>query len=201
MKDQHPITVLRRADLSGDPFEQFARWYAEAGDRDTMALATADVSGRPSLRMVLLKGFDRDGFRFFTNYSSRKGRELAENPHAAILFHWPFSSRQVRIEGVCSSLSAYASDAYFVTRPIGSRLGAHASRQSEVIAGRSGLEQSLAEAAARFEGIDIPRPHGWGGYILRPSAFEFWQAGENRLHDRFRYRLENNSWRIERLAP
>lgn len=206
MKKAQQGHSLRRKDLSEDPFEQFARWYADAGtrgtgDRDAMALATADLSGRPSVRMVLLKGFDLEGFRFFTSYNSRKGRELAVNPHAAILFHWAFSDRQIRIEGVCRRLPADASDTYFVTRPVGSRLGAHASRQSEVISDRSDLEQSLAEAAARFENTDIPRPHSWGGYVLSPSLFEFWQAGEDRLHDRFRYRFINSRWKIERLAP
>ncbi len=187
---------LRRAELDPDPLAQFAVWFA--GQPTAMALATATPDGRPSVRMVLLKGFDERGFVFFSSYSSRKALELAANPQAALLFHWHELGRQVRIEGAVSRTRAEESDAYFRSRPLGSRLSAIASDQSEPVAARAELEARVA--ALRGE-LDPPRPEDWGGYVLAPIAFEFWQHRDDRLHDRFRYERDGGSWRIERLQP
>jgi pyridoxamine 5'-phosphate oxidase len=197
--------ALRRADLDPSPWRQFARWFDEAGSAvrvpEAMALATADAAGVPSVRMVLMKGFDERGFVFHTHYSSRKGRELAENPRAALLFHWQPEGRQVRVEGAVERVAAEESDAYFATRPLGARVGAHASRQSEVLAGREELELRAAEVERVLAGADPPRPEWWGGFRLVPAAWEFWQHRASRLHDRFRYRAANGAWLIERLSP
>ena len=194
-------------DLLPDPLAQFARWLedARAGGvelPEAMTLATADTAGRPSARMVLLKSVDEDGFRFFTNTESRKARELAENPDAALVFHWPLDPRrQVTVSGTVEPLPRDESEAYFRTRPLGSRLGAWASRQTEVVPDRDALERAFAEAQAAY-GDDPPLPRWWGGYLLRPSRLEFWQNRPNRLHDRFRYSLgSDGSWILERLAP
>jgi pyridoxamine 5'-phosphate oxidase len=198
---------MDRADLLPDPLAQFARWFedARAGGLElpeAMTLATADAAGQPSARTVLLKGVDADGLRFFTNSESRKGRELAENPSAALAFHWPLEPRrQVTVAGTVEPLPRDESDAYYRTRPLGSRLGAWASRQSEVVPDRDSLDRAFAAAEAAY-GDDPPLPPWWGGYLLRPTRFEFWQNRPNRLHDRFRYRLdENGAWALERLAP
>ncbi len=167
-----------------------------------MTLATAAADGTPSARTVLLKGFDASGFVFYTNYESRKGRELAENPRAALLFYWPHFDRQVVVWGSVARETPAASDAYFASRPRDSQLGAWASDQSRVIAGRDVLEQRLASLARRFQGREVPRPPHWGGFRVRPTRFEFWQAGTARLHDRFQYvRSEDGRWTIERMAP
>ena len=167
-----------------------------------MSLSTADREGRPSARTVLLKGADDRGFSFFTNYQSRKGRELAENPHAALVLLWRELERQVCIAGTVSKLGRAEAEAYFRSRPRGSRLGALASDQSSVIANRSVLEQRLSELEARHPGDDIPMPEHWGGFLLQPREIQFWQGRPNRLHDRFRYtRQSDDSWRIDRLAP
>ena len=194
-------------DLLPDPLAQFARWLedARAGGvelPEAMTLATADTAGRPSARMVLLKSVDEDGFRFFTNTESRKARELAENPDAALVFHWPLDPRrQVTVSGTVEPLPRDESEAYFRTRPLGSRLGAWASRQTEGVPDRDALERAFAEAQAAY-GDDPPLPPWWGGYLLRPSRLEFWQNRPNRLHDRFRYSLgSDGSWSLERLAP
>lgn len=196
---------LGRADLDADPVRQFGRWFAEAGHTvavpEAVALATAASDGAPSLRMVLLKGFDAEGLVFFTHYGSRKGRELEANPRAALLFHWAPLGRQVRVEGAVERLAAAESDAYFATRPRGAQVGAHASRQSEPLAGRSELERRVAELERELAGSHVPRPALWGGYRVVPAAWEFWQHRDSRLHDRFRYRLEGGSWTIARLAP
>jgi pyridoxamine 5'-phosphate oxidase len=188
-----------------DPWEWFAAWFEQVAavspNADAMTLATADRHGRPSARMVLLRGWDARGLTFYTNYRSRKARELAENPHAALLFHWLGPQRQVRIEGAVSRNTAEESDAYFDTRPIGSRLSAIASPQSEVVADRAVLEQAVRELTERHRQGHVPRPAHWGGFRLAPSRFEFWQSGEHRLHDRMRYRRIGNGWRAERLAP
>lgn len=166
-----------------------------------MTLATADQEGNPDARIVLLKSFDDSGFVFYTNYQSRKGKELAEIPRACLLFYWSSLWRQVRIEGAVEKTSDAESDAYFQSRPVGSKLGAWASNQSEVVASREILEARFAELQQRF-GDNVPRPEHWGGYRVRPTAIEFWQGQENRLHDRLRYRLRGDgSWTIERLGP
>jgi pyridoxamine 5'-phosphate oxidase len=198
-------TYLDAADAS--PFRQFDAWFREAlasspFDPTAMTLATVGPDGRPSARMVLLKSFDEQGFVFFTNYESRKGRELAQTPHAALVLHWPDMARQVRVEGSVTPTPAEESDAYFATRPRGSQLGAWASAQSRVIAGREALEQKLAELTAEYEGRDVPRPPHWGGFRLAPTVIELWQGRADRLHDRLRYRLEGDSrWVKERLSP
>jgi pyridoxamine 5'-phosphate oxidase len=195
------------ADLTPDPLEQFARWLDDARAAglelpEAMTLATADAEGRPSARMVLLKGVAPDGFRFFTNTESRKAGELAANPAAALVFHWPLEPRrQVTVAGAAEPLPREEAEAYFRTRPLGSRLGAWASRQSTVVADRDALERAFAEAEAMY-GDDPPLPPWWGGYLLRPERVEFWQNRPNRLHDRFRYtRDANGAWKLERLAP
>lgn len=200
---------LLEADVPSDPFALFEEWLrgaVEAGLREpnAMTLATADASGRPSARVVLLKGFDPRGFSFFTNYESRKGQELAANPHAALCFWWGSLERQVRIEGAVERLPAAESDAYFGSRPPGSRLGALVSRQSQVIPGRHVLESRLAELEAQYTGTTPERPEWWGGYLVIPARFEFWQGGPHRLHDRLCYERDAATpfgWQIERLSP
>ena len=196
---------LRRADLDPDPLRQFAAWYSQAADAvdapEAVVLATAGSSGAPSARMVLLKGFDQRGFVFYTNYFSRKGQEIAQNPRAAMLFHWTPLGRQVRIEGAVHRIDAAESDAYFKTRAAGSRLSAAASPQSRPVASRDVLEAAVAELASRYPDGAVPRPEEWGGLRLVASRFEFWQHGEDRLHDRFRYRREGEIWTVERLGP
>ncbi len=195
------------ADLLPDPIAQFRRWLDEARVAgvempEAMTLATAAPDGQPSARTVLLKGADADGFRFFTNTESRKGRELAENPRAALVFHWPQEPRrQVTVAGPVEPLPRDEAEAYFRTRPLGSRLGAWASRQSTVVPDREVLDRAFAEAESTY-GDDPPLPPWWGGYLLRPDRVELWQNRPNRLHDRFRYeRGPDGSWALERLAP
>jgi pyridoxamine 5'-phosphate oxidase len=171
-------------------------------DVNAMTLATVDAQGRPSARVVLLKGIDERGFIFFTNYESRKGQELAVNPHAALVFYWPDQERQVCIAGTISKLAEEESKAYFQTRPRGSRLAAWASNQTSVVADRGALDKKWDEFEAKYPGQQIPKPPYWGGYVLRPHRLEFWQGRPNRLHDRFRYSLQaDNQWLIERLSP
>lgn len=192
-------------DTLADPTAQFARWFADAAglghvEANAMTLATVDGRGRPSARIVLLKEFDERGLVWYTNYDSRKGRELAANPNAALLFHWQPLERQVRVEGVVEPVSAAESDAYFAVRPLGSRLGAWASPQSEPVDSREALAQAYDEAAARH-GQNPPRPQHWGGFRLVPEAWEFWQGRPSRLHDRIRYRRDAGQWVRQRLAP
>jgi pyridoxamine 5'-phosphate oxidase len=199
---------LNEADVDPDPFRQFDAWFTEAlnsqavAEPNAMVLSTCDAGGRPRGRFVLLKGFDARGFVFFTNQESAKARALADNPHAALTFGWIPLERQVCIEGAVTKMERAAVEAYFATRPRGSRLGAWASPQSEVIPGRAVLEENLRAAEARFPGeTPVPPPPQWGGYLLAPERIEFWQGRTNRLHDRLRYRRDGGRWIIERLAP
>jgi pyridoxamine 5'-phosphate oxidase len=200
--------VLDETSVPPDPFAQFALWFEGALACDAliepnaMALATVDAESRPHARSVLLRGFDPRGFTFFTNYASHKGEELAACPHAALLFYWAPLERQVRIEGPVSRLDAAESDAYFAQRPRGHRLSAWASPQSRVVSGRAALEQAMQVAEERFAGQEVPRPEHWGGYRVAGERFEFWQGGQNRVHDRIAYEREAPaSWKILRLAP
>jgi pyridoxamine 5'-phosphate oxidase len=230
IRREYSLTGLRRSDLESDPITQFKKWFdqargarasgkvrkfcirlykalllvsgAEPLDLTAMTLATADTQGRPSARVVLLKGVDQRGFIFYTNYESRKGQELAENPHAAVVFYWSEQERQVCVAGEISRLPEAESDAYFKTRPPGSRVAAWASKQSAVIRDRAALEEKWKQVEALYAGQDIPRPPFWGGYVLAPTRIEFWQGRPNRLHDRFRYtRQTDKTWLIERLSP
>ena len=208
LRKNYQRQALDEASASADALAQFERWFADALDAgvpepNAMTLATATPDGRPSARIVLLKGVDDGGFVFFTNYESRKADELAQNPHAALVFWWQALERQVRAEGRVERLAADASDAYHARRPRGSQLGAWASPQSRIIETRAVLDTNLAEAEARFEGMPVPRPAHWGGFRLVPSAVEFWQGRPSRLHDRLRYRRASatDPWLVERLAP
>jgi pyridoxamine 5'-phosphate oxidase len=196
---------LRRGDLEADPMTQFAAWFERAAAEvplvDAMTLATVDSEGAPDARMVLLKGFDATGFRFFSNYESVKGEQLAAEPRAALVVYWRELDRQVRARGEVERLDAVDSDAYFATRARDSRLGAWASPQSRPIESRAELDRRVTEAEARFGEGEVPRPPHWGGYLLRPVMVEFWQGQVGRLHDRFRYSLEGEAWGIERLGP
>ena len=197
---------LHRAELAEDPIEQFATWFAQAERAgplaDAMALATVDESGAPAVRFVLLKGFGAAGFDFYTDYRSAKARQLDANPHAALALWWQELGRQVRISGSVARLGGPESDAYFGTRPRGAQLGAWASEQSAPLEDRAELERRVEEVESRWQDRDVERPPHWGGFRLVPDEFEFWQQGELRLHDRFRYRLgEGGGWAIERLSP
>ena len=204
---EHIGKGLRRSDLNPDPIKQFANWFTtaiETGIRDVnaMSLATAGQDAKPSVRIVLLKSFDEDGFVFFTNYESEKGKQLEANPYAALGFYWIELDRQIRISGKVDKTSRKESQTYFHSRPVGSQLSAWASRQSAVLDGRRVLDARMEEMNERFAGKRVPVPPHWGGYRLKPDNMEFWQGRSNRLHDRFRYtRQSDGSWLIERLAP
>lgn len=196
---------LNETEAADNPLEQFRFWFAEAGrvverDPNAMTLATVGADGRPSARIVLLRGYGEDGFVFFTNYDSRKGAELEANPHASLLLFWAALERQIRIEGTVSKVSAEESDAYYSLRPVGNRLGAWASPQSREIPSRESLVRRVREFEERF-GSAPPRPENWGGYRLHPDAIEFWQGRSDRLHDRLLYRRQGADWTRVRLAP
>ena len=206
MRREYTREALDEAAVDADPVVQFGRWFEQATQADllephAMTLATATPDGRPSARMVLLRGFDERGFCFYTNYQSRKGAELAANPRAALVFWWDRLERQVRVEGRVAPTSRAESEAYFSSRPPGSRLSAAASPQSRVVDARATLERRVAKLAADHPDGQVPLPEFWGGFRLTPELVEFWQGRPNRLHDRLRYRRAPGGWTIERLAP
>ncbi|HEX4855955.1 MAG TPA: pyridoxamine 5'-phosphate oxidase [Limnobacter sp.] len=206
LRKEYTQAELSESDALSNPFDFFRLWFDQALKADlpepnAMTLATVNAEGRPSARIVLIKGLDERGITFFTNYESRKGQELAQNPHAALLFHWTELERQVRIEGRVEKCSAAESDAYYLSRPAGSRLGAWASPQSRVIESREVLEQRVKTAAEELQGDPKVRPPFWGGYRLVPEFFEFWQGRPSRLHDRLAYTLQGRHWIMSRLAP
>ncbi len=192
-------------DTDADPFAQFRRWFDEADaemrEREAVALVTASRDARPSARMVLLRYVGEDGFGWYSNYLSRKGRELEENPQASLLWYCEPLGRQIRIEGTVRRMDATASDAYFSSRPRGHQIGAHASAQSSVLRTRAQLEDRLDLLEGEFDGVDVPRPEYWGGFLLTPNYFEFWQHRRDRLHDRVVYEPASDGWRRERLSP
>ncbi len=207
IRKEYKLQSLSEKDVLADPFAQFGKWWKEAtssgiDEVNAMTLATASADGMPDARIVLLKGFDERGFRFYTNYESAKGQELLENPRASLVFFWKELERQIRIGGLSVALGDQENDAYFFSRPEGSRIGAWASPQSKTIENREWLEQKEKDIRERFAGNKIERPPHWGGYLIRPTHIEFWQGRPNRLHDRIRYDLQKNgSWKIVRLAP
>jgi pyridoxamine 5'-phosphate oxidase len=206
LRKEYQLQSLSEADVAADPIDQFKKWWdeavqAEIGEVNAMTLATASTDGVPSARIVLLKGFSQHGFNFFTNYHSLKGRQLNANPRACLVFFWKELERQVRITGTVTRLSSEESDEYFHSRPVGSRIGAWTSPQSEVIASREWLQNEELNFKKEFSGKNILRPPHWGGYQVKPVCIEFWQGRASRLHDRLQYTLENKSWKIERLAP
>ena len=197
---------LKRKDLLDNPVEQFEQWFKQATETDipepnAFSLATVSGQGAPDIRTVLLKLFDEQGFVFFTNYESKKAKDILENPHVAMLFPWVSLERQVKIIGKAEKISTTASLKYFLSRPHGSQLGAWVSQQSHVISSRSILEMKLAEMKRKFKNKQVPLPDHWGGFRIVPEIVEFWQGGKNRLHDRFEYRLKDGDWIIHRLAP
>ena len=204
---EYTAAGLYESDLADDPDVQLARWLAEARtaglpEPNAMVLSTVSADGAPSSRMVLLKGLDDGGLVFYTNYGSRKSRDLATNPRCCLLFPWQPLQRQVRVEGVARRLAGEVSDRYFATRPRGAQLGAWASRQSTVVANREELEDAYAAAQARWPDAEpVPRPEEWGGFVLDPHTVEFWQGRPDRMHDRLRYRRTGDAWFVERLAP
>ena len=207
LRREYALAGLAESDLDPDPFKQFDKWFQQALDAglpepNAMTLATATLDGKPSIRVVLLKGVDERGFVFFTNYESQKGRQLSANPQAALAFYWIELERQVCINGRVARISREESERYFRSRPVGSQLGAWASQQSQVVGSRKGLEDRLSELTHEYENKPIPLPPYWGGYRVVPDMMEFWQGRPDRLHDRLRYtRQAPDQWLIERLAP
>jgi pyridoxamine 5'-phosphate oxidase len=206
LRQEYRSAELLEQDIDQDPLQQFKKWFEQALEAklyepNVMTLATASPSGLPSARIVLLKGFDHEGFTFYTNYDSHKGRELSENPHAALVFFWAELERQVRIEGLVSKIDPQVSNAYFHSRPKGSQIGAMVSPQSQVIKSRIELENHISILKDQYADQVVPRPEHWGGYIVKPTYMEFWQGRPSRLHDRIRYKLVEGNWIIDRLAP
>jgi len=206
LRQDYKSATLDEADVDNNPITQFKKWFdhaveAQVYEPNVMTLATADKAGKPDARIVLLKGVDEDGFRFFTNYLSAKGKELKRNPYAALVFFWPDLERQVRIEGTVEKLDKETSEAYFLTRPVASQIGAVASPQSQVIPNREFLEEKFEELKSKSEGKNIAKPAHWGGYIVKPTRIEFWQGRRSRLHDRINFELVKGNWTKARLAP
>lgn len=206
IRKDYKLQTLLGTDVAADPIVQFDKWWddavkSEITEVNAMTLATATADGIPAARIVLLKGYDKSGFIFFTNYQSHKGKEMEQNANVCLVFFWKELERQIRITGAVEKISAAESDAYFTSRPVGSRIGAWASPQSAVIANRQVIENSSKEFEQQFAEGNIPRPPHWGGYIVKPVQMEFWQGRSSRLHDRIQYSLHNGSWSIERLAP
>lgn len=206
LRQDYALAGLLEKDLARDPYRQFEKWFQEAQaakipEPNAMTLATATRDGRPSARTMLLKGFDGRGFVFYTNYESRKGRELEANPQATALFLWLIVERQVTIEGTVTKVAREESEAYFHSRPRASQIGAWASQQSTIVPGRKALEDAMKELEAKYAGQEVPLPPHWGGWRLLPETVEFWQGRRGRLHDRLRYRRAKDGWTIERLAP
>ncbi|RZK81121.1 MAG: pyridoxamine 5'-phosphate oxidase [Pedobacter sp.] len=206
LRQDYAAASLSETEVDANPILQFKNWFSDAVkaqlyEPNVMTLATADYEGNPSARIVLLKGVDENGFVFFTNYESQKGKELLENPRAALVFFWAELERQVRIEGTVTRVEDQLSEEYFHSRPIASQIGAVASPQSHVISDRSVLENKVAELNKTYADKEIPRPLSWGGYLVKPQHIEFWQGRRSRLHDRIVYELVDGSWRINRLAP
>jgi pyridoxamine 5'-phosphate oxidase len=206
LRRDYSLAGLLEKDLAKEPFRQFEKWFQEAEaakvpEPNAMVCSLATKDGRPSSRIVLLKGLDGRGFVFFSNYESRKGRELSENPRASLLFPWISMERQVVVEGVVTKLTREESDAYFHSRPRGSQLGAWVSQQSSIVPSRAHLDEALKQVEQKYAGKEVPMPPYWGGYRVAPETVEFWQGRRNRLHDRLRYRRDKNEWVIERLAP
>ena len=207
IRKDYQMQSLLETDVADNPFEQFNRWWddainSELDEVNAMTLATASTTGMPSARIVLLKSATADGFIFFTNYNSHKGKELEENPFACLVFFWKELERQIRITGTIEKISAAESDEYFYSRPVGSRIGAWASPQSSVIPSRKTIETNIVKYEQEFAGTKITRPPHWGGYIVKPTLIEFWQGRPNRLHDRIQYsKTQEGSWKFDRLAP
>jgi pyridoxamine 5'-phosphate oxidase len=206
LRREYGLDALDESQMAGDPFKQFDTWFTQAmragvAEPNAMTLATADASGAPSARIVLLKAYDDRGFMFCTNYDSRKGQELASNPRAALCFHWQLLERQVRLEGKVEKTNRQESEEYFHTRPRGAQLGAWVSRQSQPIASRAALEQMQCDVEQRFENKDVPLPDSWGCYRLMPETVEFWQGRPSRLHDRIAYVRKEKGWELRRLSP
>jgi pyridoxamine 5'-phosphate oxidase len=207
LRRDYRLLVLDRSDVEENPIEQFQKWFNHAlnakltTEPNAMALATAGSDGKPSVRYVLLKGVDERGFIFYTNYESRKAKNLEQNPFASVCFHWAELERQVRIEGTVEKLPFSESEAYFHSRPYESQIGAMASHQSSVVQSREELEQTYAELLAKYKGKEVPMPDFWGGYIIKPNRVEFWQGRSGRMHDRIEYQKKSDEWHIQRLSP